>query len=190
MSLTPSQYATQLESKLADLLKNNRPLRIGAYSALAEMSERIFVEGGNSNGSQIGQYNATTPIYVSPDQSPKKFPLKGKAGKTTFSDGSPHKTGYFDSYKAFRAQIGRRTDTVNLQLTGDFKSDLENPVNNIPTPERIDMNEYRVVLKRDINQLKRDGLEKKYGTFTRHTSEELRRFYERVEKELAQIFTP
>jgi len=188
--MTPKEYASQLETKLADLLKNNKPLRIGAYSALADMSERIFTQGNNSNGSPIGQYNDSTPIYVSPNQSPKKFPLKGKAGKTTFSDGSPHKTGYFDSYKAFRSQIGRRTDTVNLQLTGDFKSDLENPVNNIPTPLRVNMNEYEVRLKRPVNELKRSGLEDKYGTFTRHTSEELTRFYEVVEKELALIFTP
>lgn len=188
--MTPTEYANKLRIQLDTLKRDNRPLQIGAYSALAEMAERIFVKGGNSAGSQIGQYNSTTPIYINPNQSPKKFPTKGKSGNTTFADGTPHKTGYFESYKAFRGAIGRRTDTVNLQLTGDLKSDLENPVRGVPTPTRININEYQVQLNRDINIKKREGLEKKYGTFTEHTPTEINNFYNVVEKELTLLFQP
>lgn len=190
MSLTPNQFADQLREGLRQIQTNNRPLQLAAYSALANMDERIFYKGQDASEGKIGDYNTTTPIYIDPLKSPRKTPVKGKNGNATFKDGKPHKTSYFESYKAYRDAIGRRTDTVVLDLSSDLRLDMENPQGGVPTPERIHVNEYRVSLKRDYNIKKKDGLEKKYGVIFRHSPGEVDKFLDVLEKELALIFTP
>jgi hypothetical protein len=102
----------------------NRAVMSAAITINADMSERIFVNGKNSNGSQIGSYNTEGPLYVNPANAPKKFPPKGKEGKTKFSNGKSHKTGYFESYAEYRKKVGRPVDKVNLNLFGILESDF------------------------------------------------------------------
>jgi hypothetical protein len=94
----------------------------------ALQTQRIFVEGQNSGNAGIGRYNTTNPLYVNPNNAPKKFPTKGKTGKSRFKNGQPHKTGYFKSYSSFRQAQGRQTAVVDLRLSGalfrDYASSL------------------------------------------------------------------
>lgn len=123
-------------------------LRTVATSALGAVKTRIHEQGKAADGSDIGQYNATNPLYVNPDNSPVKFQpagkkeavysigahkQSGKAIRTTLTGnvstkkevktsikGNNHerKTKYFASYKDFRSEIHRPVDKVNLSLTG------------------------------------------------------------------------
>lgn len=100
-------------------------MRTIATSMLGEMSTRIYENGQASDGGEIGQYNATNPLYVNPKNAPRGFPTIGKTGRSKFKSGLPHKTGYFPSYKAFRDEVGRPTDRVNLSLTGTMNNQCQ-----------------------------------------------------------------
>lgn len=98
-------------------------IRTVATSMLGEVKTRIHEEGKAADGSDIGQYNTTNPLYVNPKNSPRGFAPIGKLGATKFkSTGKPHKTKYFDSYKDFRVEIGRPVDKVNLSLSGQLNN--------------------------------------------------------------------
>jgi hypothetical protein len=103
----------------------NNLLREVATTQLAEMKVRIFEDGEDENNSAIGNYS-TNPIYLNPNNSPKKFTTAGKSGKTKFKDGRPHKTKYFErGYFAFKSEIGRnKIGTVNLSLSRDFQNKM------------------------------------------------------------------
>jgi hypothetical protein len=144
----------------------------------ARQVKRIFERGIGGDGSKIGSYNSTDPIYVDPDKSPKGFPLKGKSGETTFKNGKKHKTGYFDSYKAFRNVIGRESSFVNLRLTNNLNFDFVNSL-------ELDGRYYVTGVKRKENSDKVDGLRKKYGEETfKLTLEEKELFVKAVEKRI------
>lgn len=125
----------------------------------ARQVKRIFTDGLNGNGVKIGSYNSTDPLYVDPDKSPKKFPTKGKTGSDTFKSGIKHKTGYFDSYKAFRQAISRETSFVNLRLNENLKFDFTNSLT-------LNGNVYQSGVKKKENVGKVDGATDKYGVET------------------------
>jgi hypothetical protein len=103
----------------------NNLLREVAVTQLAEMKVRIFEEGKDERNGVIGSYS-TKPIYVNPNNSPKKFTTVGKTGKSKFSDGTPHKTRFFaQGYNGFKSEIGRnKIGTVNLSLSRDFQNKM------------------------------------------------------------------
>ncbi len=121
--------------------------------------KRIFEKGLTGDGVKIGSYNSTNPLYVDPDKSPKKFPTTGKTGSDTFKDGRKHKTGYFDSYKAFRQAIGREINFVNLRLTENLKFDF---TNSLTLNGRV----YQTGVNRKENSDKVSGIASKYGVRT------------------------
>jgi len=89
-------------------------------SIVSETRRRVHNDGRDVRNRKIGDYS-TNPMYVNPAISPKSFTPEGKTGKTSFADGTAHKTKYFGAgYKGFRGFIGRRTNTVDLQLTGSL----------------------------------------------------------------------
>jgi hypothetical protein len=127
--MTTDQFIAKQHSKIAKL-KTGEVIGIAAQDTHVKMVERIFEEGKTSAGAKL-KYNSTDPLYVNPNtQSPKKFTTMGKPkegrkrGDSKFKDGTPHKTGYFDSYMDFRAKIGRETSFMNLDLFGILKSDF------------------------------------------------------------------
>lgn len=118
-----SEYFKKLQKVLTQETINKAVLS-AALTVNSEAGERIFQNGLNSEGSEIGKYDTKEPLYVNPKNAPKKFPPKGKYGDTKFEDGKPHKTGYFDSYTAFRQKVGRPTGKVNLVMFGVLQSDF------------------------------------------------------------------
>lgn len=119
--------------------------------------KRIFEEGQNTAGKTF-QYDSSNPLYVNPEtQSPKKFPPRGKTGEEYFKNGKRHKSGYFPSYKAFRAAIDRQTSPVNFRLTENLKLNFQNSLTLVGSSWVSGVNEERG------NVDKVDGLEDKYG---------------------------
>jgi len=160
-----------------------KPFEISVYNVVAAQAKRIFEDGKKSDGTLIGKYDTTKSLYANPKwfKGGNKFkPLKGKTGKAKFKNGNPHVTRYFKNYKELRNTLGRRIDKVNLQLNYDLFSDFANsPKGNAPkkiTPKKINTFEYIMQFSREINSLKREGLEDKYGIIFNLTKEERKLF--------------
>lgn len=144
--------------KTLSLIKNGKGFGRAVSSVHSLMAERIFEKGENITGAHYGQYDTSTPLYVNPaTASPKKFPTKGKNGKSKFKDGTSHKTGYFDSYKDFRAKIKRETGFVNLRLFGLLYSDF------LSSLQKENSGKWISGLKRKTNIGKLEGAEDRYG---------------------------
>lgn len=124
------QYVAALRKQAKELRDSKAPF-VAASTAHADMVERIFTDGVAANGSKIGSYDSSNPLYINSKNSPVNVAPKGKSGKRTFDNGKPHKTAYFQSYKAYRANIGRPTGTVNLDLFGRLKQEFENSMRRI-----------------------------------------------------------
>lgn len=189
--MTIEEFKDKLRKALAEIDANDTPLRLASYGSVAEVSKRVFTNGGNANGGQIGQYNSTNPIYINPKKSfggSKLGPPRGKNGDTKFKDGRSHVTVYLDSYKDYKAALGKPSGGayVNFELSGDLKSDFEN--GSVPTPQQRGPHEYFVGLKRQINVDKVAGLEAKYGKVFALTDAEVEQFLEDVKFEFARIF--
>jgi hypothetical protein len=115
-----------LEHKIGHLPLGEITVAVG-QSLLASNIERIHEKGKAVDGGNIGQYDTSSPMYINPNKAPRKaglVPPKGKNGETKFKNGKPHKTTYVNSYKDYRGRVGRKTDKVNLNLTGKLQSEL------------------------------------------------------------------
>lgn len=183
---TLAQYTKELEAKIAALEKNDKPLEIATRSVMALQARRIFIQGKASDNSSIGKYS-TKDIYISPSNSPKKFPLKGKDGKTKFKNGNLHKTGYFKGYEGFRKAIGRPTSPVNLTLSGELLKNFSN-ANSTGEARPVKINQhYYVVRLRENNFKKVTGNEEHFGKRIFNLSRsEKDKFKEIITKELAR----
>lgn len=167
-------YIAQLE-KQARELKTTKAILIAASTAHADMVERIFTDGIASNGSKIGSYDTRNEQYVNPENSPKKFQPKGKGEKKSKTtqvfdistqksrrvaikkDFSERKTRYFESYKAFRAMIGRETAYVNLDLFGRLKQEFENSL------RRVSNEDFEARLRTEESIEKATGNQRRFG---------------------------
>lgn len=127
---TMEQYVAALRKQSQELRDSKAPF-IAAQTAHADMVERIFTSGEAANGGKIGNYDTKDPLYINSKNSPVNVAPKGKTGKRVFDNGKPHKTAFFSSYKAYRAAIGRPTNTVNLDLFGRLKQEFENSLRRI-----------------------------------------------------------
>ncbi len=119
------QVAAKITKKALSAKSINNITRIIAWTMLDEIRFRIANKGQAVSG-KIGSYS-TSPIYVNPNRSPKKFATLGKTKKDVFaSTGKKHSTGYFSGgYSQFKTAIGRNTaGTVNLYLTGQFLNNM------------------------------------------------------------------
>lgn len=174
--------------RLISRLEKEDLIRVAVLDTVQKQAERIFSNGLKSDSSKIGTYNNTKEIWVSQEDAPKKVNNRGKPNK----DGKRKKIkgGYYESYKKFREAMGREASFVNIRLTNDLQSDFSNsPVSKSSNalakakPIKVNKNEYKVSLKRDINIAKKEGLEKKYGKIFSLTKDEKKNFHTIAEKE-------
>jgi len=210
--LTIDEFVIKTTKLRDEILNNDPPLKLASYSVLALQSKRIFSDGKNASGS-TNSYNDSDPLYVNPDTSPgKKFKPQGKpkkegekgATKKTanikfggrgFSTGkaskidTDRKTRWFKSYKDYRSTIGFQSGFVNLQLSGELKSDFENPQGKEPTPTKVDVHEYIIQLNKDINQKKVEKFNEKYDNVFGLSKFEIEKFYEIATKEFIRLAT-
>lgn len=210
MAQSVEQYLLETERKISQIIELNIPFERAVRNIVAMQARRIFIDGIKSDGSPIGQYS-TDPIYVNPNTgaSPRKTsqktrsgfvleglePTVGKFGEHIFTArtahrgvpgtkaGDPHRTTYLPGgYKELRNRTGRRIDRVNITFSNDLLSDFCNAqVAAKAAPVKISANEYHVSLKRSINQLKREGLEKRYGTIFNLMTKEREAFFKTLD---------
>ena len=186
-----NQYIELEKKRLAELLASNKPVFFGSQAALVGLSRRVFMQGKNADGSPIGDYSQKD-IWINPNKmrvrNKKGFvPLKGKKGNTEFKSdpARKRKTSYFEGWKGFRETQGLRTGFINLNYTGDLKSDIENPIDGIPTPIKISEGKYKVAIKRDENVKKYPG----WTEALKFSQAEIKEFYRIAELEFRRLFT-
>jgi hypothetical protein len=187
--MTVEEYNMKLKAFVQGLEKFNRPFEVAVQSTTQLIGNRIFSKGEKSDGSNIGQYDTKSPLYVNPDKVPSAKglrPTKGKTGEHKFKNGKEHKTTYVNNYKELRNRIGRRIDKVNLILSGDLQSDWRNAntLSQKATAIKISTNEFVISLRRDINQKKMEGFNNKYGTISNTSKKERDNLYKVAQKEL------
>lgn len=178
--MTTEQYISEMNRRFG-IIKAGTIVAIAAQDTHAMMLERIFEKGQMPDGSQIGVYDYKNPLYVNPENSPKAFPKKGKNGDTKFSDGKPHKTGFFESYQEYRKKIGRQTSKVDFTLSGLFKSDCSRAVVKISDLRY----ESKVSTQRSSDIL--DGIEDKYGNVFSLSDKEKENFAETIKFESLRV---
>jgi hypothetical protein len=158
--MTIQELVAKYEKQRA-ALQNEEPYFLAASTAHADMSERIFTDGINASGEEIGQYKPADPdkpLYIGALDTPVALPKTGKKGEAVFKNGKPHKSTYFPSYKDFRAKIGRRSDYVNLQLFGNLMTEFT------ATLKRDAPTRWYASVTRVDNVAKANGAESRYGS--------------------------
>lgn len=176
-----------------DLEQKNAPFLIAVQTSVQQIGNRIFVEGKKSDGSPIGSYNSTDPIYLNPNKVPTQRgfskPPKGKEGQSVFKNGNTHKTQFFPSYKDYRTATGREDSFINLVNGGDLQSDFRKAKSGEPAePVKVNQNHYRIQLDRDINIKKLEGAESRFGEISDPSQKEVSDFIKINRLELINSF--
>ncbi len=182
--MTVAELIAKRRKQLQEIVEKNIPFKTAVLSTVDRQSKRIFINGENSAGGKIGQYDTNREMYLNPKTTfagSKLKPTKGKTGEHTFKNGKEHQTTFVNNYKEFRNRIGRRIDFVNLNLSNDLKSDFDSGL------KKVNQNEYIVSVKRGNNANKLQGLEEKYGNIFNLTQGEKTRFNEVLQLELKKI---
>jgi hypothetical protein len=130
--------AKEIERRIARLAQviaraKDRALILAINQLEADFKTRIFTEGRKPSGAAIGSYS-TKETYVSIAGAQAKYGSqiktsaltpKGKNGSGKFKNGNTKKSQYFDDgYAGFRAQVGRQTSKVDLNLTGNLQNQI------------------------------------------------------------------
>lgn len=113
-----------LKTVVEDTNTAKRISQAAAFQVIAEYKQRIFSEGLDSSGNQIGVYSQN-PFYINPNTltgvASSGIKPEGKNGQTVFKSGKPHKTKYLTSgYRQLRELTGRQSQTVDLNFSGSL----------------------------------------------------------------------
>lgn len=164
---TPEQIVKQITEGIVEVIKAREVAAISGMNNLkADTVERIFQRGEATDGSAIGGYS-TKPIYVpvkknsqykssglKPRGKEKGSRAAAKTSKTklvtrryrgdeeefTNTTKEERKSMYMPGgYLEFREVVGRETNTVNLNLTGQTQQELGSPTvrNGLPSIEFV-----------------------------------------------------
>jgi len=180
--------AKELEARLSNLTTVIRAAadkaKIAGVNYLkARYTTRIFTEGRKTDGGGIGRYS-TTPTYVSIAGSRAKYgsqvrtsalsPRGKNSTDSTFKNGRSRKSQYFeDGYAGFRAQVGRQTERVDLNLTGNLRDSVEIGTRN---------NGLGIEIRDGENARLSQQLESKYGNVFEPSDKEVEEVLNEVEE--------
>lgn len=126
----------QVIEKTNKALKTDNAIRAGVSTVLALQKQRIFTEGKDSKGNQIGTYS-TEPASIS-----KKNQAR-QTGKTYFPGG----------YAEYKTAIGKNPGYVNLQNTSQMALDYS---------MQIGDGEYGIGFNNEFNYNKSEWVEKHF----------------------------
>jgi hypothetical protein len=201
--MTPQEHLSKMKELLDKSTQNvvRQVMVPAANEMLAEIKNRIQIDGKNSVGSKIGLgMYSTKPIYASK----KSFVSKGgfapqgknreykastskKTGEQTLkltavskkNGDKARKTMYLPGgYKQFREIQGRPVNVINETLSGDTMLAYQQQVR-----DKDILQGFTTVKSSKIRQ----GQEKRFGQVFRPSQDELKEFTENITKELTQL---
>jgi hypothetical protein len=167
-TLTIDEWFTKLDTRLKEIEEGKQAIAC-IQGTIANYIPRIFEDGLNSKGSDIGEYS-TKRTVINSSQSPKSFandtfvPFKAAKRQSTGKKGFFGKE-FEGGYKQFKGFIGRGT-RVNLRLFDELKSDAASAF----LVKEADGITYK--LKKQINAKKKEWTEAKYGAIFNLTAKE------------------
>ena len=191
--MTAEEFAQKIREKIDLLKSDDKPLRDATTTAHAKMTQRIFEGGKDSDEGSIGSYS-TADIWINPDKTATRnkggfSPLKGKNGNTEFktNPSRKRKTSYFKGWEGLRSAQGLETAVVNLNFTGDMRSDFSRPIENL-APFKVANNEYVFRFSRDMNNKKARGNEEHFNkTIFKLSKEERDLFFSTATREIKRL---
>jgi hypothetical protein len=167
-TLTIDEWFTKLDTRLKEIEEGKQAISC-IQGTIANYIPRIFEDGLNSKGSDIGEYS-TKRTVINSSQSPKSFandtfvPFKAAKRQATGKKGFFGKE-FEGGYKQFKGFIGRGT-RVNLRLFGELMRDAASAF----LVKEADGITYK--LKRQSNAKKKEWMEAKYGAIFNLTAKE------------------
>jgi len=168
------EFIKKMNEKIAKIEKVNRPLELAVRAVMSLQSKRIFLKSQNADNSIIGIYKGGE-IYINPTKAPfnrlANKGTKGKAGKSVFDNGQPHKAGYFKNWLNYKKAIGRNKLTLNVDLflTGDLHRNWANAeIGQQPDAIKITQHNYITRLSdENYNKVEKYGRVFNLSTFER-----------------------
>jgi hypothetical protein len=159
--MTAKEWGDSLEARVD--LAAQQALVETTGNIRGKIGQRVFEDGKDSQG-VIHQYDDSRELWVQDIRSPQGKKNDGKAGRAK-------KTSYFSSYKAFRGEVGRPNDKVNLKLTNELQSDFLSTL-------AVGELSVGIGVKEDFNADKIAGNDKRFNTswFT-PSEDEKKQFY-------------
>jgi hypothetical protein len=158
------------------LQRKDEIITTAGFELLADVTERIFVNGLAADGSKIGQYSKKEIWIPVPafGVSNSNLSKTGKRGKKTKS------TKYFkDGYSQFRGETGRQNSFVDLNLSSQLFLSVKFGVSG---------SGYAIGIVGEEEAKKARGNEKRFGKdIFSLTDEERKKFLSLVSKEYNKI---
>lgn len=120
--ITLEQYTERING-LAERLSQGAAMYVivpTANELLANIKNRIMIDGKDSNGNKIANYS-TKPAYYTREQFDRRgsFSAKGKNSRNDFANGNKRKSMYLQGgYKELRSIQGKPVNTMVLNYTG------------------------------------------------------------------------
>lgn len=192
--MTSNRVTTFLEQSIQKAIDKTTADQLVELNAMrGVMIRRVFLRGQNSAGQSIGSYS-TEPILVGG----KSFSnLKGQAKSSKainkiFATKAARKKQKWvhvkgknlvvleQGYKEYRELLGRKTDKVNLDLTGDLRGSL--------IVGKTKSGTLALGIRDLKNKKKRQNIELKYGRVFTPTDQELANFNRKMAAHLQRNF--
>lgn len=164
--MTPEEWSAR-QIGITQVLRDSRVLFFATTGTMAEMSERIWTDGGLSNGGKLS-YKEDYEVYIYKPPFPNKPDGKGKNGASIKGQWAP-------SYLAAKGTQNRAD--LPFELTGDMRIGwLGGPT---PTPVEVDAFLCEIRMP-DKEAKKAEGLAKQKGEFLELTDQEVTNHVQRI----------
>lgn len=203
-TITSDEWIAKNNKRIQALIQFDKPLLLAVSSVMALQSKRIFIDGSNKEGQDIGTYvekpvrvsrevyqNENLPGIVYAGINGNTTHTNSKSGKGGWSKGEQYKTGYFPDFLNFKKSIGRNKNlgTVDLFLTGELHRHWANNnsgIGGLAEAKKISVHKYQVSISdHDADKVDRYGLKKVFGL----SPSERKAFYDVAKDEFYKVMT-
>jgi len=136
--MTIQQLQQEFEQLINETVKEAKAFGIAVATIHTDINERVFEDGLDAHGVKIGEYSENEGRYAKPGSKKTKF--------------------YEGGYREFKADIGKESSFVNLELSGNLKMDFSNGL------RKVSPLKYQIAVSQKINAVIIESMEEKYST--------------------------
>lgn len=136
--MTIQQLQQEFEQLIYDTVKEAKAFGIAVATIHTDINERVFEDGVDANGVKIGEYSENAGWFARPGSRDRKF--------------------YPGGYREFKADIGKESSFVNLELSGNLKMDFSTGL------RKVSPLKYQIAVSQQVNAEIIEKMEHKYST--------------------------